>query len=56
MVKYDYDGNPILAEPIKNRQAETIWDAFLKMYKILNPRGSNPKFYITDNECSSELK
>ena len=30
VVMYDYDRNSILAEPIKNRQAETIRDLFLK--------------------------
>ena len=35
MVVYDFDSNLILAKPIKNRQAVTIRDAFLKMHKIL---------------------
>ena len=59
MVMYDYDSNAILAEPIKNSQAETIRGAFLKVHKIhkvLKARGSNPKVYIMDNKCSSDLK
>ena len=56
MVVYDFDSNAILAEPIKNRQAVTICDAFLRMHKILKPRGNNPKLFIMENECSSDLK
>ena len=44
MVMYDYDSNAILVEPIKNRQAETIRDAFLNIQKVLKARGSDPKF------------
>ena len=56
MAMYNYDSNAILVEPIKNRQAETICDAFLKIHKVLKARGSEPKFYIVDDGCSSELK
>ena len=56
MVMYDYDSNAILDEPIKNRQASTIHYAFLKMHKIIKSRGRDPKVYITDNECYSDLK
>ena len=54
-VMYDYDSNAILAKPIKNRQAETIRDGLLKIHKILKSRGSDPKVYIMDNECYSDL-
>ena len=43
MVMYDYDSNTILAKPIKNRQATTNRDAFLKIHNILKTRGSDPK-------------
>ena len=56
MVMYDHDSNAILAERIKNRQAETIRDAFLKFYKVLKARGSDPKVYIMYNDCSSYFK
>ena len=56
MVIYDYDSNAILAEPIKNIQAETICYAFLKVHKFLKERGSDPKFYIVFNYCSIDLK
>ena len=53
---YDYDSNAILVEQIKNRQAATIRDAFLNIHKVLKARGNDPKFYIMENECSSDLK
>ena len=40
---YDYDGNVILAKTIKNRQATTIHNAFLKVHKVLKAIGNNPK-------------
>ena len=55
MVMYDYDSNAILAEPIKNMQAGTIYDAFLNIHKVLKSRGSDQNIYIMDNECSSDL-
>ena len=56
MILYDYDSNAILSKPIKNRQASTIRDAFLKIHDILKSRDNDPKFYIMENECSSKLK
>ena len=56
MVMYDYDSNSILSEPIINRLAEIILHVFLKVHKVLKSRGSDPKFYIKDTECSSDLK
>ena len=56
VVVYAFDSNAILAKPIKNRQAATIRDESLKMHKISKSRGKNPKEYIMDNECSSDLK
>ena len=56
MVFYDYDSNGILAEPIKNSQAPTIRDDFLKIHKFLKERGWDTKFYIMDNYCYSDLK
>ena len=55
MVEYHYDGNVILGEPIKNRQAQTITTA----WKVLNSKfaisGMQPKTYVLDNEVSSLL-
>ena len=56
MVVYDFGSTAILSRPIKNRQAGKIRDAFLKMHKILKSIGNNPKVYIMDNDCYSDLK
>ena len=56
MILYDYDSNAILAEPIKNRQAESILAAYEKMHKLLVSKGMKPKTQILDNECSQKLK
>ena len=56
MVLYYYDSNAILYKPIKNSQAATIRDYFLKIHNILEPRGSDPKFYMIENNCFSDLK
>ena len=56
MILYDYDSNAILAEPIKNRKAETLMAAYEKMHKYLTNRGMKPKTQILDNECSALLK
>ena len=53
---YDYDRNAILDEPIKNMQAVTIRNEFLKVRKVPKTRGSNPKLYSMENECSRDLK
>ena len=41
---------------MKNMQAKIIHDDFLKIQKILQSKGSDPKVCIMDNECSGELK
>ena len=56
MVVYDYDSNIILAEPIKDRQAATILDVFLKTHKVLKAIYREPKVYIMVNKFSSDLK
>ena len=37
-------------------QAKIIHDDFLKIQKILKSKGSDPKVYMTENECYSDLK
>ena len=49
MVLYEYYSNDILDKLIKNRQAETIRDAFLDIHNILKSRGSDRKVYIMYN-------
>ena len=56
MILYDYDSNAILAEPIKNRKAETILAAYEKMHRFLKSKGMKPKIQVLDNECSQQLK
>ena len=55
-VMYDYDSNLIQGEPIKNRQAKTIVDAWEKLHNNLIQHGHTTKNYILDNECSRDLK
>ena len=45
-----------MSEPIRNSQAETISNAFLKIHNILKPRGSDLKVYIMENDWSSDLR
>ena len=56
MVIYGFGSNAIISDPIKNRQAVTTCNLFIKMYNILKLRRKNHKVYIMYNECSSELK
>jgi hypothetical protein len=56
MVVYEYDGNAILAEPIKKRTEAELLRAFQVMEKILTARGLKPKLMRLDNEASQLLK
>ena len=56
MVLYDYDNNATMSKTVKNRQAATIYDAFLNIHNIIKSRGSNQKSYMMENECSRDLK
>ena len=49
LVCYDYDSNVILTEPIKNREAELITNAWYKCHKILTKNGHVTTKYILDN-------
>jgi hypothetical protein len=55
MVLFKYDGNAILAEPIKNRTSELL-RAFQVMETKLTARGLQPKLMRLDNEASQLLK
>jgi hypothetical protein len=55
-VAYNYDGNAILVEPIKNREADTIINTWTKIHKRLTNNGIATTHYILDNECSSAFK
>jgi hypothetical protein len=56
MVLYEYDGNTILAEPIKNRTAPELLRAFQVMEKKLTARGLQTKLRRLNNEASQLLK
>jgi hypothetical protein len=56
MVLYEYDGNPILEEPLKNRAAPELLKAFQVLEKKLTARGLQPKLMRLDNEASQLLK
>ena len=56
MVMYEYDSNAILSEPIKNRQAAAIRDFSLKFHNVLRTSGSEPEFYIMENEWPRETE
>jgi hypothetical protein len=56
MVLYEYDGNAILAEPIKNRTSAELLRSFQVMETKLTARGLQPKLMRLDNEASQLLK
>jgi hypothetical protein len=56
MVLYEYDGNAIMVEPIKNRTAGEILRAFKVMEQKLITRGLKPRLMKLDNEASPLLK
>ena len=56
MVAYHYEANVILVEPIKNRQAAILAAVLEKNNNELKTAGVAPKLYITDNDCSDDLK
>jgi hypothetical protein len=56
LVIYDYDSNAILAEPLKNRQAAEILQAYDKICTRLRLRGFRPQLQRLDNEASILLK
>ena len=55
-IMYDYDGNAILTEALKSRQAHEITNTWERMYEIITKHGHPIKHYILDNEFSHELK
>ena len=53
---YDYDGNTILAEPLKPRQGKVIATAATKFYEQLTKHVHAVQLFVLDNECSNDLK
>ncbi len=56
MVVYEYDSNGILVEPLANRKATSILQAYKKIHALLVARGLRPKLQRLDNEASTILK
>jgi hypothetical protein len=56
LVLYDYDGNSIQAEPMKNRSDAEAIRAYSRIYDELTAKGLKPKFQTMDNEASTALK
>jgi hypothetical protein len=56
MVLNEYDGNAILAEPIRNRTAAEMKRAFQVMERKLTSRGLQPKRMRLDSEAPQLLK
>jgi hypothetical protein len=55
MVLYEYDGNEIMAEPIKNNKAGELLRSFQVMEQKLTLRGLKPKLMTLENEASKLL-
>jgi hypothetical protein len=55
LVLYEYDGNSVHAEPIKNRTAVEIKRAYALLIKLLQSHGLQPKLQFLDNEASELL-
>jgi hypothetical protein len=51
MVLYEYDGNAIMAEPIKNNKAGELLRLFQVMEQKLTSRGLKPKLMTLDNKA-----
>jgi hypothetical protein len=56
MVLYEYDGNAIMAEPIKNIKASELLRSFQVMEQKLTSRGLKPKLMTLDKEASTLIK
>jgi hypothetical protein len=56
MVLYEYDGNAIMTEPIKNNKAAELSRSFQVMEQKMTSRRLTPKLMTLDNEASKLLK
>ena len=54
-VVYNYNGNTILAHPMKNREADTIINACNTIHTCLRDNWIVSTHYILDNECSQSF-
>jgi hypothetical protein len=53
LVLYEYDGNVILVEPMRNRMASEHLRAYNKLHQQLCDRGFRPQLQKLDNEAST---
>jgi hypothetical protein len=51
LILYEYDGNAILAEPMKSRSDTEAVRAYTVIYKQLTDAGLHPKFQMMDNDA-----
>ena len=56
LIVYHVDYNAILGTPIKNRQASTITQAWIKLENILSNCDASTKTLILDNETLFEVQ
>jgi hypothetical protein len=56
MVLYEYYGNAIMAEPIKNNKAAELLRSFQVMEQKITSRGLKPKLMTLDNAASTLIK
>ena len=54
-IMYDYDGNSIMAEPIKNRKKESLLYGFHTCVTALKRAGITPIIHRLDNEISKDM-
>ena len=55
LIGFHYNTNVILAEPIKNRSAQSLTTAWENMHKEFKKSTNAPNIYVLDNEKSTEL-
>ena len=56
LIAYVYDANAIIAEPLRNKQAKTITDAWEKVQKRCSRAGLDTSTWILDKETSATLE
>jgi hypothetical protein len=56
LLLYEYDGNAILAEPMKTKEDAEAVRAYTVLYRQLTDAGLKPNFQIMDNEASAAVK
>ena len=55
LVAYHYDGNCIIAKPLRNRKKDTITEAWTSIHNSFSCAGVSPNTYVMDNEILQEF-